>query len=107
MFAGDIRFGSVASATLIPPIAPVPVFDPAAVAATGEAAAICRMSVIATLVAAAAVAVGLIRNESPALALPLTVNVSPSATNGSAAVPVPVIATCVPSARESVQLLPS
>src|SRR5215510_16273006 len=107
MFAGDMRFGSVASVTLMPPIAPVPVFEPAVVAATGEAAAICLMSVIATFVAAAAVAVGLIRNESPALALPLTVNVRPSATNGSAAVPVPVIATCVPSERVSDQALPS
>ncbi len=90
------RFGSVLSTTEPAEIVPVPVFAAVADVRIGAAAAILPGSVIATLMSFTAPLVGRITKRSPATAEAFTSIDRPSATNGSAAVPVPVIVTTPP-----------
>src|SRR5262245_10998921 len=77
-------------------IVPVPGLLPVAAVRIGEAAATFAGSVIATLRPFTAARVGRIMKRSPVAGVPLTTMLRPSARNGSATVPEPVIVIAAP-----------
>ena len=90
----------VLSSTSPAEMEPEPEFPASAPVRIGAAAAMRDGSETSTSMSATAPRVGRIRNVSPTSAAPPTSISRPSATNGSAAVPVPVIGTAAP-VRES------
>src|SRR5688500_4877415 len=85
-------------------IVPLPRLVVAAAPTIGAAAATSDGSVTNTRIGLIAPEVGLINKRSPTPGAPLTTIDKPSATNGSPAVPVPVIGTAAPvSVRRKLQ----
>ena len=99
---------SAGSVTLAVPPLTLPMLPASNPTVIGAAAAIWPGSVNASWILAAAAAVGCRRKRSPAAAAPDSTSSTPSTTNGSAPVPVPVIATAWPvSARAAFHAAPS
>ena len=104
MVAGVPSCASPGSTTVGAESLPLPVLARLALALNRPAAAIAAGSCVASVNPAAASCVGLTRKLSPTAAVPATIRRRPSKTSGSAALPLPLMATASPvPARVSCQ----